>query len=74
MEPVIATTPPNVSSASEQRMESFVLDLHDVDQTHVAIVGGKGAHLGELSRIDLSLPKSVGAPASRSTRCELGDG
>jgi phosphoenolpyruvate synthase/pyruvate phosphate dikinase len=30
----------------------FVLDLHEVDETQVAVVGGKGAHLGALSRID----------------------
>ncbi|MGO9886829.1 MAG: rifamycin-inactivating phosphotransferase [Solirubrobacteraceae bacterium] len=29
-----------------------VLDLQDVDHAHVAVVGGKGAVLGELSRID----------------------
>ncbi|WP_245899606.1 rifamycin-inactivating phosphotransferase [Nonomuraea indica] len=29
-----------------------VWDLHEVDRTRVAVVGGKGAHLGELSRID----------------------
>ncbi|WP_329109808.1 phosphoenolpyruvate synthase [Micromonospora sp. NBC_01699] len=33
-------------------IEQYVLDLHEVDQTRVAIVGGKGAHLGELSRIE----------------------
>src|SRR5688500_11590094 len=32
--------------------ERYVLDLHEVGETHVALVGGKGAHLGELSRID----------------------
>ncbi|MEV4197105.1 rifamycin-inactivating phosphotransferase [Micromonospora globbae] len=32
--------------------EPYVMDLHEVDGTHVAVVGGKGAHLGELSRID----------------------
>ncbi|MFC0505203.1 rifamycin-inactivating phosphotransferase [Micromonospora costi] len=32
--------------------EQHVLDLHDVDETQVAVVGGKGAHLGGLSRID----------------------
>lgn len=30
----------------------YVLGLHEVDETQVAIVGGKGAHLGALSRID----------------------
>ncbi len=29
-----------------------VLDFQEIDQTQVAIVGGKGAHLGELSRIE----------------------
>jgi pyruvate,water dikinase len=33
-------------------MGRYVLDLHEIDQTQVARVGGKGAHLGELSRID----------------------
>lgn len=28
------------------------LSLHEIDQTHVALAGGKGAHLGELSRIE----------------------
>jgi phosphoenolpyruvate synthase/pyruvate phosphate dikinase len=30
----------------------YVLDLQEVDETRVAVVGGKGAHLGDLSRID----------------------
>jgi rifampicin phosphotransferase len=33
-------------------MGGYVLDLREIDQTQVALVGGKGAHLGELSRID----------------------
>ncbi|MFF3403477.1 rifamycin-inactivating phosphotransferase [Streptomyces sp. NPDC002659] len=33
-------------------IEQYVLDLQEVDETHVAVVGGKGAHLGGLSRID----------------------
>jgi phosphoenolpyruvate synthase/pyruvate phosphate dikinase len=33
-------------------MGSYVLGFHEIDKTQVAIVGGKGAHLGELSRID----------------------
>ncbi|NUT37532.1 MAG: phosphoenolpyruvate synthase [Hamadaea sp.] len=32
--------------------EQYVVGLHEVDETQVAIVGGKGAHLGDLSRID----------------------
>src|SRR3982751_4288397 len=32
--------------------ERYVLGLHEVDETQVAVVGGKGAHLGGLSRIE----------------------
>src|SRR5689334_2473133 len=33
-------------------MERYVLDLAEIDRTQIALAGGKGAHLGELSRID----------------------
>ncbi|HEX6865306.1 MAG TPA: PEP/pyruvate-binding domain-containing protein, partial [Thermoanaerobaculia bacterium] len=33
-------------------MSCYVLDFQEIDRTQVAVVGGKGAHLGELSRID----------------------
>ena len=33
-------------------MGSYVLDLEDIDQTQVAVVGGKAAQLGELSQIE----------------------
>ncbi len=33
-------------------IERYVVDLEEVDKTQVALVGGKGAHLGELSRIE----------------------
>ncbi|MFR9777023.1 rifamycin-inactivating phosphotransferase [Micromonospora sp. MS34] len=33
-------------------IEPYVLDLQDVDETQVAVVGGKAAHLGGLTRID----------------------
>ncbi len=33
-------------------MERYVLALHEIDRTQVAVAGGKGAHLGELSRIE----------------------
>lgn len=37
--------------------EQYVLDLQEVDETQVAVVGGKGAHLGELSQIeDIRVP------------------
>ncbi|MFJ6504164.1 rifamycin-inactivating phosphotransferase [Streptomyces sp. NPDC091879] len=32
--------------------EQYVLDLQEVDETQVAVVGGKGAQLGELSRME----------------------
>ncbi|MYS85352.1 rifamycin-inactivating phosphotransferase [Embleya scabrispora] len=33
-------------------IEQYVWDLQEVDETQVAVVGGKGAHLGALSRIE----------------------
>src|ERR671924_2255241 len=33
-------------------MDCYVLGFQEIDQTQVALVGGKGAHLGELSRIE----------------------
>ncbi len=33
-------------------MGCYVLGFHEIDQRQVAVVGGKGAHLGELSRIE----------------------
>ncbi|SED54921.1 pyruvate, water dikinase [Streptomyces sp. 2224.1] len=33
-------------------IEQYVRDLHEADETQVAVVGGKGAHLGGLSGID----------------------
>src|SRR5215469_16148497 len=32
--------------------ERYVLGLEEIDKTQVALVGGKGAHLGELSRME----------------------
>src|SRR4029453_11395206 len=38
-------------------MGCYVLDFDEIDQTQVAVVGGKGAHLGELTRIEgISVP------------------
>ncbi|MBJ7600196.1 rifamycin-inactivating phosphotransferase [Candidatus Nephthysia bennettiae] len=38
-------------------MGCYVLDFREIDQTQVAVVGGKGGHLGELSRIEgISVP------------------
>ena len=33
-------------------MSRYVLDLQEVDRSQIAVVGGKGAHLGELLRIE----------------------
>jgi Pyruvate phosphate dikinase, AMP/ATP-binding domain len=33
-------------------MDSYVLDLQEIDQTQVAVAGGKGAHLGALTRVE----------------------
>lgn len=39
-------------------MNSYVLDFQEIDTTKLALVGGKGANLGELSRIDgISVPE-----------------
>ena len=37
---------------TERTPDRYVLDLDEIDRTQVAIVGGKGANLGELTRID----------------------
>jgi rifampicin phosphotransferase len=38
-------------------MGDYVLGFQEIDQTQAAVVGGKGAHLGELSRIEgVSVP------------------
>jgi phosphoenolpyruvate synthase/pyruvate phosphate dikinase len=37
---------------------AFVFSLQEVDQTKLAMVGGKGANLGELTRIEgVNVPK-----------------
>src|SRR6188508_2344393 len=35
-----------------ESMGRYVLGFQEIDQTQIALVGGKGAHLGELSRIE----------------------
>src|SRR5436190_21807313 len=35
-----------------KNMSSYVLSFQDIDKTKLMIVGGKGANLGELSRIE----------------------
>jgi pyruvate,water dikinase len=36
----------------QESASRYVLGLEDIDQTQVAVVGAKGAHLGELARIE----------------------
>src|SRR6266699_3040262 len=40
------------STQGRDRMGCYVLGFQEIDQTQVAVVGGKGAHLGELSGIE----------------------
>jgi rifampicin phosphotransferase len=35
-----------------EQMRAYVLGFQEVDRTHIAVVGGKGANLGELSRLE----------------------
>jgi rifampicin phosphotransferase len=56
-------------------IERYVLGLEAIDKTRVALVGGKGAHLGELSRIEgIRVPGGfcVTTDAFRRTRGRLG--
>jgi pyruvate,water dikinase len=45
---------PNIyeSRGEGEQPSRYVVDLEEVDQTQAAVVGGKGANLGELSRIE----------------------
>src|ERR1700704_1165492 len=40
------------NAQGRERMGCYVLGFQEIDQTQVAVVGGKGANLGELSRIE----------------------
>src|SRR5262245_38535733 len=54
-----ATTPRHAveTAHGRDRMGCYVLGFQDIDQTRVALVGGKGAHLGELSQFEgVSVP------------------
>ncbi len=42
----------NKESTKEKHMSSYVLGFQDIDKTKIMLVGGKGANLGELSRIE----------------------
>ncbi|MGX9706022.1 phosphoenolpyruvate synthase [Laceyella tengchongensis] len=37
-------------------METYVMHFHEIDQTHVSEVGGKGANLGELCKVGFPVP------------------
>ena len=56
--PVVGTidcrdeTVPSGFEGNGGRMGSSVLGFDEIDQAQVSVVGGKGAHLGELSRIE----------------------
>src|SRR5579859_1414201 len=43
---------PEGAHGEGERMGNDVLDLEEIDQTQVAVAGGKGANLGELTRIE----------------------
>jgi hypothetical protein len=46
-------------------MSHFVLGLQDIDKTKLMLVGGKGANLGELFKIEgicCREPQKLGAP------------
>jgi len=50
-------------------IERYVLDLQEVDETQVAVVGGKAAHLGGLSRIDgIRVPAGFCVPTAAFRR------
>ncbi len=50
-------------------MSSFVLGFQDIDKTQLMVVGGKGANLGELSRIDgIQVPEGFCVTTEAYTR------
>ena len=49
-------------------MGRYVFNLREVDQAQVALVGGKGANLGDLSRLEgLRVPADVRCEVSTSS-------
>src|SRR5215813_12899074 len=48
----ICPTMLDITFRAEKMMSSYVLGFHDLDRTKFALAGGKGANLGELSRIE----------------------
>ena len=64
-------------------MRAYVLGFQEVDRTDIGVVGGKGANLGELSRLEgIRVPdgfcvsteafKRVMARRRRSAACSIG--
>ncbi|MFN8592429.1 MAG: rifamycin-inactivating phosphotransferase [Thermomicrobiales bacterium] len=50
-------------------MGCFVLDFHEIDEAQAPLVGGKGAHLGELARIeDIRVPAGFCVTTDAFTR------
>ena len=47
-----AREPEHMRSGSSNAADRSMLGLEEIDQTQVALVGGKAAHLGELTQID----------------------
>lgn len=47
-----ATSRAALSREGSERMSGYVLGFDEIVPTQIALVGGKGAHLGELSRIE----------------------
>src|SRR4051812_1221547 len=41
-----------VAGVDPNRIDTYVRGFQEIDETQVAVVGGKGAHLGELSRLE----------------------
>jgi pyruvate,water dikinase len=41
-----------VAQGADGQRGAYVVGFEDIDQTQVALVGGKGAHLGELTRVE----------------------
>ena len=44
--------PPVMPHSQRMTKDAVVLGFHDIDRTHIGVVGGKGANLGELSRLE----------------------
>jgi pyruvate,water dikinase len=42
-----------------KRMSSYVLGFEDIDKTKIIVVGGKGASLGEVSKVEGIVPPKL---------------